>query len=723
MIGWVIDSYRHENTIVLWVKTTDGQNRRLVYPFTSTVYVHLDGIPYLNSHRIPFKIVKKKTYFEAKSVLQVSIPSLSQFEYYVHMIERITRHKIALYNADIKPEQMFLYEKDIYPFRLVEFTDRNFCSVTTNKKPVLQTLSLEVLTSFDMGVGFDSPVRRIMFNDVELKGQEHQILSQFSLLFKSVDPDIISLRRGYALIPYLWGRMRKYNIPINFHRWDDAPIEYRGGRSYWSYSQVRYQDYSIHLRGRLLIDTSTFVGSECDLEGIMELVDLSGTLFQPTASRSFGAVFQTALVRLMVREGMIIPFKEKPIEPPLSMFTMLKADRGGLTIDPKLGFHQNVAELDFTSMFPWLIYNHNISVECMLSDEEPLEEIPCLPVKVSRKQKGLIPRALKPFIDRRMYYKEHPSDINKRRAKGLKWVLVSCYGYLRYREFKLGVPTSHMAICAYARKAILDCLHLAEERGFEVIHAIVDSIYITKPNMKREDVEDFYRELEQKIGIPVSFEGVFKWIVFLSSRIDPDRTLPATYFGVFLNGETKVRGLELRQRAVPKIIKVIQEEALKLMRDCPSKESISEKIPYVCEYVRRVLAEISNFKPSLLTSLICISKTEYKHNIPQKVIVDKLAKKGVNLNPGQFIEFIYSTEGPVLPEEYKNNPDKIKYKKLAVRALTVLFEPFGFTRKQIFEYISNEQQGEFNFDVCERITGANGQNLVNEVEYFETIGG
>jgi DNA polymerase elongation subunit (family B) len=280
-----------------------------------------------------------------------------------------------------------------------------------------------------------------------------------------------------------------------------------------------------------------------------------------------------------------------------------------------------------------------------------------------------------------------------------------------------------MAICAYARKALLDCLHFAEEKGFEVIHAIVDSIYITKPNMTREDVEEFYRELEQKIGIPVSFEGVFKWIVFLASRVDPDRALPATYFGVFVNGETKVRGLELRQRAVPKIIKAIQEEALRLMKECSTKENIREKIPYVCEYVRRVLAELSQFKPSLLTSLICISKTEYKHNIPQKVIVDKLAKKGVNLNPGQFIEFIYSTEGPVLPEEYKNNPDKIKYKKLAVRALTVLFEPFGFTRKQIFEYISNEQQGEFNFDTIEPVLGVDGQIPVSEVEYFETIGG
>ena len=80
------------------------------------------------------------------------------------------------------------------------------------------------------------------------------------------------------------------------------------------------------------------------------------------------------------------------------MFTMLKADRGGLTIDPKVGFHRNVAELDFTSMFPWLIYNHNISVECMLSNDGPLDPIPHLPVTVSLQKKGLIPRALKPFI-------------------------------------------------------------------------------------------------------------------------------------------------------------------------------------------------------------------------------------------------------------------------------------------------------------------------------------
>jgi DNA polymerase elongation subunit (family B) len=240
-------------------------------------------------------------------------------------------------------------------------------------------------------------------------------------------------------------------------------------------------------------------------------------------------------------------------------------------------------------------------------------------------------------------------------------------------------------------------MHLAEERGFEVVHAIVDCLYITKPGMTVEDVKAFQREIEAMSGIPVSFEGIFKWVVFLASRVDPHRALPSTYFGVFDNGEAKVRGLEVRQRGVPVLVKEVQENAIRMMKDCVTPDEVRALVPQVCRYAREVLRELPRLKPSLLTVLIRISKTEYTANCPQKIIVAKLASRGVRVEPGQFIEFIHSEEGPVLAYEYRGRPDKRKYRALLIRALAVLFQPFGFTTEHIRDLLLERWQLELDF--------------------------
>src|SRR5436309_358502 len=102
MTGWLIDCYRNDNKIIVWMKTIDGKNIRIVHPFQSFIYASLDAMPDLKKHGIPIKIVKKRTYLHSKSVVEIKVPHLSQFETFINHIERITRHQIVLYNADIK---------------------------------------------------------------------------------------------------------------------------------------------------------------------------------------------------------------------------------------------------------------------------------------------------------------------------------------------------------------------------------------------------------------------------------------------------------------------------------------------------------------------------------------------------------------------------------------------------------------------------------------------
>ena len=683
MKGRLIDAYRSKDRVVLWIKTSEG-DIRLFRNFRTSIYMETSAEAFLKKNGIDFFLVDMMTYSHTwKKVLEIPVWDIGGYESFVSWLEKKTKHKVEMYNADIPPEQQFLYEHDIVPGDLIEFSENSITSIPSDEYPELRYCTVRIERKGKV-------ISRIVFNDESLAGDEKDLLKSFIERFHSFDCDVMMMEYAFSDLPRLDERIKHNGLECRFHRWDTHTIHYKGGKSFYSYGRVRFHDLAVRLRGRFLVDTGSTIGSECDVEGIFELCRLTGSRFQQIASRSFGAVFQQSLVRLMYQKNILIPYKEKPVDMPLNLVEMLKGDRGGHTFDAKVGFHKDVAEIDFSSMYPWIIYNRNISAETLFCDKPPLEKVPDLPIHISHRYKGLIPEAIKPILDARMRYKKDPTERNKRRAFGLKHVLVTAYGYLRFREFKLGVASSHMAICAYARSIILDTARLAEKYGFRVVHGIVDSIYIKKKGISEEDVAEFCKELEHLVGIPVSFEGIFKWITFLPSVNDASRPLPATYYGVFQSGKVKARGIEVRHSRTPALVREFQEHILEDMCYCNTRDEIRERVPSYCRLVPKTLDK--DIPRELLEHKLTVSKSEYKHNLPQKKVIARLKRKGIKVLPGQTIRYVMQRTKPVLPEDYNGKPDIDHYRKLLVRCLFVMFQPFGFTRDRIKELAQIEKQ-------------------------------
>jgi DNA polymerase elongation subunit (family B) len=403
-------------------------------------------------------------------------------------------------------------------------------------------------------------------------------------------------------------------------------------------------------------------------------------------------VFQFAVIKELFLQGMLVPYKEKPIDKPMHLLGLLKADRAGQTLDPQAGFHTDVAEIDFSSMFPWLIYNHNISADTILTNKKPFSSVPGTTIKISHRFLGITPKVIKPFIDRRMFYKKNPTAVNKERSIGLKSVLVSSYGYLRFREFKLGLASAHMAICAYARKTLLLALKLAQKYGFEVVHGVIDSVYIKKKGITSQEVKAYCTELEQLSGIPVSFEGIFKWICFCSSVNNPQVPVATKHFGIFRDGEIKARGIEVRERSKPKYVRAFQTKVLCALQDISALSDFKQVLPLIRELYTSACASLSSAQASDLQIRVALGETNYEHNVPQKALVGRYKKRGVILQPGQVVYYIHSTKGVVLPEEYEGNVHVSQYQTLLFRALLQVCQPFGITRNYLAEYLCLERQ-------------------------------
>ena len=204
------------------------------------------------------------------------------------------------------------------------------------------------------------------------------------------------------------------------------------------------------------------------------------------------------------REGLLIPYRKQEPEAFKSALELLQADQGGLVFAPIAGYHEQVGELDFSSMYPAIMVHFNISpetVNCRCCRDEPTARVPEIGHHTCRHRQGLVPRTLAPLLDKRTRYKRlmavatQPTAraVLDQRQTALKWLLVVSFGYLGYKNARFGRIEAHEAVTAYSRDLLLRAKEIAERQGYRMLHAIVDSLWLVKPGAVRQTTTDLRR--------------------------------------------------------------------------------------------------------------------------------------------------------------------------------------------------------------------------------------
>ena len=114
-----------------------------------------------------------------------------------------------------------------------------------------------------------------------------------------------------------------------------------------------------------------------------------------------------------------------------------EADRGGFTFSPDVGLHEDVHELDFSSLYPNIIITRNVSPEKIRCDcHADREDVPDIGYAICD-ERGYLPDVLEPLVEDRDAIKQQirETDDSERieelegRSNAIKWILVSCFGY------------------------------------------------------------------------------------------------------------------------------------------------------------------------------------------------------------------------------------------------------------------------------------------------------
>jgi DNA polymerase-2 len=360
------------------------------------------------------------------------------------------------------------------------------------------------------------------------------------------------------------------------------------------------------------------------------------------------------------RKNVLIPWKPTLAEHVKSLEELLIADRGGMILEPWIGVHENVAELDFVSLYPSIMEKKNISAEtvfCNCCPESKLG-IPRLDNYYRcEKRKGLVPTALEILLAKRNIYKKlrnsatdtELKEIYDARQTAIKWVLVTSFGYLGFNNAKFGRIDAHIAVCAFDRKILIDTIRTAEQQGFKVLHAIVDSIWVRKSNLQKDIAIDIYESLkeaiENKTGFDISLEGVYKWVAFVPSKSNNIVGVPNRYFGVFEDGTLKLRGIEARRHDTPVFFSNYQQLILNVLSEADSISEVKAMFPKIENIFHSHLKLLKERNVSLtdlvFTKRVSKNYDEYedRDTVENNALLD-LNVGGKSLRAGEILKYV-----------------------------------------------------------------------------------
>ena len=728
--GWFFDAYPVRGGMVIWIIGDDGRAHRCFDPFRPSFYLHGqdEGTTSALLRRFGGLVTatreRRLELFSGEEwpVTKVTVNDPLELSRCVRSLQHHLPH-FAFYNSNIPVAQMYLYDRGVFPLARCAFVmegggetlERIVLEDSSDAQnyqvPDLRTMRLENGSGGHATKFFRTITLEITYDDATYSIESSdplEVLNAFNRHLLQYDPDIIISSWGDAtLLPTLVSAAERHGVPLALNRDRAQGYFLTKERSYWTYGQIVHRDAAFMLAGRWHLDAeNSFIMDESDIEGVIELARLTQLPIQKQSRAAIGTGLASMQMSYAYRNNILIPAEKKEGEDFKTAGELLLSDRGGLVFMPEAGYHEDVAELDFASMYPSLMALHNISPETINCPCCRNSAVPELGYTICERRRGIVPITLKPVLEKRAYYKARKKAATTlkeykkydRRQNALKWMLVTCFGYLGYKNARFGRIEAHESVNAFSREALLTAKEIAESSGYHLVHAIIDCLWLKKPGATQEDYERLCAEIARAVGVTISFDGMYQWILFPSSKTDAGIPTPGKYVGWYRHGELKVRGIEARRKDTPPYIKSVQVRLLDMLSGAAGVEGVRKALPDLLAEVRGPLEELRagrvDPRALILRRRVQRDASSYATNSLNALVVKELSRFGVNIQPGELIEFIIVDQtGKRDPQKAKSlltyqlwdGYDIEKYTELLLKAVETLLSPFGYDLERLKE--------------------------------------
>ncbi len=362
----------------------------------------------------------------------------------------------------------------------------------------------------------------------------------------------------------------------------------------------------------------------------MQLSNLTGLPLDQVGAASVGFRLEWYLMREAYKYDELVPNR---VERPAVSY------RGAVVLKPVKGVHENIAVLDFSSMYPNIMIKYNVGPDTIVKDEKCDPDKHYIAPEVGhcfrKEPPGFFKRVLTTLLQLRKSIKAEmkkypPTSYEYRilneRQKAVKVLANATYGYMGWVHARWYCRECAEAVTAWGRKTIMTAIKIAKSLGLRVIYGDTDSLFVT---YDPEKVNKLIKLIQEKLGFEIKIDKVYKRVFFTEAK--------KRYAGLLEDGRIDIVGFEAVRGDWAEIAKEVQERVTEILL---KKGSVNEAI----NYVKKVIADLKAGKIPLDKLVIwkTLSKRieEYSVDAPHVVAAKKLLKAGIKVSVNDKIGYI-----------------------------------------------------------------------------------
>lgn len=375
---------------------------------------------------------------------------------------------------------------------------------------------------------------------------------------------------------------------------------------------------------------STYGLGEKFLPFAMQLSNITGLPLDQVGAASVGFRLEWYLMREAFKYGELVPNRvERPYE----------SYKGAVVLKPVKGIHENIAVLDFSSMYPNIMIRYNVGPDTIIRNEKCDPDKHYIAPEVNhcfrKEPDGFFKRVLRVLLLVRKQLKnemkKYPPEsyeyrLLNERQKAVKVLANATYGYMGWVGARWYCRECAEAVTAWGRQTIRRAIQLAESLGLKVIYGDTDSLFIT---YDPEKTNELIKMIEEELGFEIKIDKVYRRVFFTEAK--------KRYVGLLEDGRIDIVGFEAVRGDWAEIAKEVQEKITEILL---KERSVDKAV----DYVRKVIGELRSGKIPIEKLVIWKTLTkkpeEYSVDAPHVVAARKLIRAGIKVSVNDKIGYV-----------------------------------------------------------------------------------